>query len=169
LVQAEERRHSGPAAQRWHHRTDWYLGYDDTSGSRALTALEQIIVADLVDAVNSADFELRRSTSIRPARLVGEEVGDDRLWLAALLPNGCYRIRGDFFGTYRADQLDFQDEQASAEFCAFLYRLITGKELENRYHPLPETGSRGRLGFTLDRAVLAPVENQRMCPSLAVE
>lgn len=25
---AEDCRHSGPAAQRWHRRTDWYLGYE---------------------------------------------------------------------------------------------------------------------------------------------
>lgn len=73
LAHAEECRHSGPAAQRWHRRTDWYLGYDDAGGGRALTQAS--------------------------------------------------------LGTYRADQLDFQDEQAAAEFRAFLYELITGKEL----------------------------------------
>lgn len=140
LAQAEECRHSGPGAQRWYRRTDWYLGYDDTSGGRALTALERLVVADLVDVIASAEFEIRRATSVRPARFVGQELGDDRLWLAALLPNGCYRIRGDFFGTYRADQLDFQDEQAGAEFRAFLYELITGKELETATSHSPRQG-----------------------------
>lgn len=135
--QAEERRHSGPAAQRWHGRTDWYLGYDDTSGSRPLTALERLIVADLIETVASADFDIRQSTSVRPARFVDQEAGDDRLWLAALLPDGRYRVRGDFSTTYRADQLDFQDEQASAEFRAFLYELITGV-VGDRYEPSEE-------------------------------
>jgi hypothetical protein len=119
----------------WHRRTDWYLGYDDTSGgSRALAALERLIVADLVDVVASAEFEIRRATSVRPARFVGQEVGDNRLWLAALLPNGCYRIRGEFFGTYRADELDLRDEQAGAEFRAF---LSTNSSPEKSRRPLP--------------------------------
>ncbi|MCV7224791.1 hypothetical protein [Mycolicibacterium komossense] len=165
-VQAEERRHNGPAAQRWHRRTDWYLGYDDTSGSRALTTLERIIVADLVDVVAGADFEIRHASSVRPARLVGQDAGDDRLWLAALLPDGCYRIRGDFFGTYQAEQLDFQDEQAVAEFRAFLYELITGKEREV---PVNNTRPPTRLHSTTKNAQAAGlVENHYLCPRAAV-
>lgn len=161
-AQAEECRHSGPAAQHWHRRTDWYLGYDDTSGSRALTALERLVVADLVDVVNSADFEIRRATNVRPARFVGQEVGDDRLWLAALLPNGCYRIRGDFSSTYRADQLDFQDEQAGAEFRAFLYELITGKALETAAStPHQTTGLRAS---TNKPQAAGLIEKQKLCP-----
>ncbi|KDE96668.1 hypothetical protein Y900_031105 [Mycolicibacterium aromaticivorans JS19b1 = JCM 16368] len=145
FAQGEQCRHSGPAAQRWHRRTDWYLGYDDTSGSRPLTALERLIVADLVDAVTSADFEIRRATSVRPARFVDQEASDDRLWLAALLPDGHYRVRGDFATTYRADQLDFQDEQASAEFRTFLYELITGQELATAASHSTENKARAAL------------------------
>ncbi|WP_084055116.1 hypothetical protein [Mycobacterium avium] len=125
---AEDCRHSGPAAQRWHRRTDWYLGYDDTGGGRALTQLERLIVAAVVETVTDADFDIRCATSVRPARFVDQEPEDDRLWLAALLPNGRYRIRGASMDTYCADQLDFQDEQASAEFGAFLRELITGAQ-----------------------------------------
>lgn len=162
-AQAEECRHSGPAAQRWHRRTDWYLGYDDTSGSRDLTALERLIVADLVETVTNADFDIRQSTSIRPARFVDQEDCDDRLWLAALLPDGRYRLRGDFSNTYRADQLDFQDEQAAAEFRAFLYELIAGKELAtatSNTHP-----PTARLHASTNKAQTACLsENQFSCP-----
>lgn len=126
LVRAEDCRHSGPAAQRWHRRTDWYLGYDDAGGGRALTQLERLIVAAVVETVNAADFDIRCATNIRPARFVDQDPHDDRLWLAARLPGGHYRVRGASLGTYRADQLDFQDEQASAEFGVFLRELITG-------------------------------------------
>ena len=43
--QAEYHRHSGPAAARWHQRTDWYLGYD--LHSRTLTGPERLIIADI--------------------------------------------------------------------------------------------------------------------------
>lgn len=123
-AQAEQCRHSGPPAQRWYRRTDWYLGYD-TRG-RALTSPERLIVADVVDIVTAADFAIRGAASIRTARFVDQDAGDDRLWLAALLSNGRYQIRGHYFGTYAADQLDFHDEQATAELCAFLREFITG-------------------------------------------
>lgn len=122
---AEQCRHSGPSAQRWYRRTDWYLGYD-THG-RALTSPERLIVADIVDIVTAADFAIRRGAAgLRTARFVDQDANDDRLWLAALLPNGRYQVRGHYFGTYAADQLDFHDEQATAELCAFLRALITG-------------------------------------------
>lgn len=163
LAHAEECRHSGPAAKRWHRRTDWYLGYDDAGGGRALTQLERLIVADIVDVVTDADFEIRHATSTRPARFVDQEPEDDRLWLAALLPNGRYRIRGASLGTYRADQLDFQDEQAAAEFRAFLYELITGKELATATsNPHPPTA---RLHPSTNKAQTACLsENQFLCP-----
>ncbi len=124
-AQAEQCRHSGPSAQRWYRRTDWYLGYD-TYG-RSLTGPERLIVADTVDRVTIADLEIRCATSIRTARFADQEPDDDRLWLAALLPNGRYRVRGHYFSTYAADQLDFHDEQATAELVTFLRELITGR------------------------------------------
>jgi len=123
-AQAEHCRHNGPSAQRWYRRTDWYLGYD-THG-RALTSPERLIVADIVDIVTAADSAICGAASIRTVRFVDQDAADDRLWLAALLPNGRYQIRGHYFSTYAADQLDFHDEQATAEFCAFLRALITG-------------------------------------------
>lgn len=124
VAQAEQCRHSGPSAQCWYRRTDWYLGYD-TCG-RALTSPERLIVADIVDLVTTAESAIRGAASIRTARFVDQEPDDDRLWLAALLPNGRYQLRGHYFATYAADQLDFHDEQATAELCSFLRALITG-------------------------------------------
>ena len=124
VAQAEQCRHSGPSAQRWYRRTDWYLGYD-TYG-RALTSPERLIVADIVDLVTAADFDISSAASTRTARFADQERDDDRLWLAALLPSGRYRVRGHYFGTYAADQLDFHDEQATAELVTFLRELIIG-------------------------------------------
>ena len=94
-----------------------------------MTGPERLIVADTVDRVTIADLEIRCATSIRTARFADQEPDDDRLWLAALLPNGRYRVRGHYFTTYTADQLDFHDEQATAELVTFLRELITGRSM----------------------------------------
>lgn len=149
------------------------FGYDDAGGGRALTQLERLIVADIVDVVTDADFEIRHATSTRPARFVDQEPEDDRLWLAALLPNGRYRIRGASLGTYRADQLDFQDEQAAAEFRAFLYELITGKgsrpPLVTRTPPtarLHASTNQSADGMPERESVFVSLSSDRMTPNV---
>ena len=125
-AQAERRRHSGPDAQRWYQRTDWYLGYDPNG--RTLTGPEQLIIADIIEQIGAAASAFERATDIRSVRFLDQAAGDDRIWDAAPLPNGRYQIRGDYFYTYTADALEFLDDQAAAattDLAAFLRQLIT--------------------------------------------
>lgn len=124
-AQAERRRHSGPDAQRWYQRTDWYLGYDPNG--RTLTGPEQLIIADIIEQIDTAANAFQRATDIRPVRYIDQAAGDDRIWDAAPLPNGRYQIRGDYFHTYTAAALDFLDDHAitaTTDLTAFLRGLL---------------------------------------------
>lgn len=123
---AEQARHSGPAAARWYCRTDWYLGYDATG--RALSALERLIVAEVVEAVARAEAAVRQAAVVRPARLLEQDINDDRIWAAALLPNNRYQLGGDYFATHDASDLDFIDQQAKEDLAGFLRQLLSGEE-----------------------------------------
>lgn len=125
-AQAERRRHSGPDAQRWYQRTDWYLGYDPNG--RTLTGPEQLIVDDLTRPILDAAHAFHRATDSRRVRYIDQAVEDDRIWDAVALPNGRYQVRGDYFHTYTAAALEFLDDQAEAattDLAAFLRQLIT--------------------------------------------
>lgn len=124
-AEAERRRHSGPEAQRWYQRTDWYLGYDPNG--RALTGPEQLIVDDLTRLILAAAHAFHRATGSRPVRYIDQAVDDDRIWDAVELPNGHYQVRGDYFHTYTAAALEFLDAQAAAattDLTAFLRDLL---------------------------------------------
>lgn len=125
-AQAERRRrHSGPAAQRWYQRTDWYLGYDPNG--RPLIGPEQLIISDIVEQIGAAANAFRRATDIRPVRFLDQSAADDRIWDAAPLPNGRYQIRGDYFHTYTAGELDILDDHAltaTTDLTAFLRDLL---------------------------------------------
>ncbi|ORB82245.1 hypothetical protein B1T44_29460 [Mycobacterium persicum] len=124
-AQAERRRHSGPDAQRWYQRTDWYLGYDPNG--RTLTRPEQLIIADIIEQIDAAANTFQRATYIRPVLFLDQAANDDRIWDAAPLPNGRYQIRGDYFHTYTADELDFLDGHAltaTTDLTAFLRDIL---------------------------------------------
>ncbi|GAB4926310.1 hypothetical protein MAHJHV58_04430 [Mycobacterium avium subsp. hominissuis] len=124
-AQAERRRHSGPDAQRWYQRTDWYLGYD--AGGRTLTGPEQLIVDDLTRPILDAAHAFHRATDSRRVRYIDQAADDDRIWDAVELPNGRYQVRGDYFHTYTAAALEFLDDQAAAattDLTAFLRDLL---------------------------------------------
>ncbi|ORV20331.1 hypothetical protein AWB97_24580 [Mycobacterium intracellulare subsp. chimaera] len=128
--QAEYHRHSGPAAARWHQRTDWYLGYD--LHSRTLTGPERLIIADITDRIAAAANAFQRATIIRPARFRDQAVDDDRIWDAAELANGRYQVRGDNFHTYTAGDFDFLDGHAvtaTTDLTAFLRDLLATADL----------------------------------------
>jgi hypothetical protein len=124
-AQAERRRSSGPAAVRWYQRTDWYLGYDPAG--RTLTGLERLIIADINEQILAADNAFRCDTNIRPVRFTDQAADDDRIWDAAELSNGRYQVRGDYFHTYAAGELDFLDRHAptaTTDLTAFLRDLL---------------------------------------------
>jgi hypothetical protein len=125
-AQAERHRHNGPAAARWHGRTDWYLG-DDSRG-RALSAAEQLIVADIVELVAQAEDAVRRAAAIRPVRFGDQDAADARIWVAARRPDGRYQVHGDYFHTYEATDLDFLDDQAAEDLTTFLCALLQAGE-----------------------------------------
>ncbi|MFQ2879826.1 hypothetical protein ACX9NJ_28050 [Mycobacterium sp. ML2] len=129
-ARAERRRHSGPDAQRWYQRTDWYLGYD--SHSRTLTGPERLIIDDIADRIAAAANAFRRATIIRPVRFRDQAVDDDRIWDAAELSNGRYQVRGDNLRTYSDDELDFLDEcavTATTDLTAFLRGVLDTAEV----------------------------------------
>lgn len=128
--QADYHRHSGPEAQRWYQRTDWYLGYDPHS--RTLTGPERLIIADITDRIVAAANAFRDATIIRPARFRDQAVDDDRILDAAELANGHYLVRGDYFHSYTAADLDFLDEHAATattDLTAFLRDLLATADL----------------------------------------
>jgi hypothetical protein len=119
---AERCRHSGPAAVRWHRRTDWYLGYDPHS--RTLTGTQQLIIGDIIEHVAAAAAVFDRATVIRPVQFRDRSTDDDRIWAAALLSNGRFQVRGDNLHTYDTGDLEFLDEQTTDDLTAFLDDLL---------------------------------------------
>lgn len=119
---AEQCRHSGPAATRWHHRTDWYLGYDPHC--RTLTRTQQLIIDDIIEHVAATADVFNRAHVIRPVRFRERGSDDDRIWAAVLLVNGRYLVRGDYLHSYDAGDLEFLDEQTVDDLTAFLSDLL---------------------------------------------
>ncbi|MBS9535594.1 hypothetical protein KIH27_18570 [Mycobacterium sp. M1] len=121
-ARAEASCHSGPAARRWYQITDWYLGYD--ADGRALTGPERLVVEEIVEQIAAATAAFRHAEVVRTVRFADRSIGDDRLSIAALLPNGRYQVDGDYLYTYSADELNFVEDRASVDLAALLYDLL---------------------------------------------
>lgn len=115
--QAERARHSGPAAQTWYSRTDWYLGY---AAGRTLTRPERRFVAQLVEQANNAAPDGAR----RPIRFIDQAPDDDRTWTAIQRPDGRYYVHGAGPYPHDADDLEFLDEPATTRLAALIASLI---------------------------------------------
>lgn len=116
--QAERARHSGPAAEAWYSRTDWYLGY--TAG-RALTGPERLAVAEIVEQINAA---AGCTSAQRPVRFIDQDPDDDRTWAATLRPDGRYHVHGAGPYVHDAEDLEFLDQPADTRLATLVASLI---------------------------------------------